>query len=143
MCVCGPPSPSQDHEALKLLLYEAVESLRHSGTYKRKYALEKESAHCKGASGVVVFAHNTYSQERVALKFFWSREELDSETQWCQKAVSKNVVKIVDVVFPDPEATNTSILWWAPHHLGLYDIVMSLEFKLAVYLYGSPTSLDS
>ena len=93
----------------KHLLQDAVDILKQEGNYKGRYTLETGAQQCQGGSGVVLMAHVTFSARRVALKFFLSEDEFQAELKWCQMAIGKHVIEIVDFICPDPLAIQTSV----------------------------------
>lgn len=110
--VASTPAPAAANEAKAQDLLQAVDALKARGCYVNKYTFDDEP-HNFSASCVVAFATSAALQKRVALKFFLSSEVFRAELEWCRKAAARRVLsQLVDVVYPYPGTSPTSITWY-------------------------------
>jgi serine/threonine protein kinase len=79
---------------------------------KERYMIEPGSQE-QGASAVVVFAYDSFTKERVALKFMVDEAEFTAETDNYVKAACNYVVKVRDVVLPAPGSKESSLEHYA------------------------------
>jgi serine/threonine protein kinase len=101
---------SKDAKQAKLSALKAA--LKGKTSIRDRYQLEPGNQE-QGASAVVVFAFDTLSTERVALKFMVDEAEFDAERDRFVRAASKFVVKVKDVALPVKNSKESSLEHYA------------------------------
>ena len=84
----------------------------HTTMVKERYTIELGSQE-QGASAVVVFAYDSFTKERVALKFMVDEAEFTAESERFMRAACKFVVQVRDVVTPAKDSNESSLEHYA------------------------------
>jgi serine/threonine protein kinase len=100
----------KDAKQSKLSALKAA--LKGQTMVKDRYQLEPGNQE-QGASAVVVFAYDTLSAERVALKFMVDEAEFAAERKHYVRAACNYVVKVKDVVLPAKSSDDSSLEHYA------------------------------
>jgi serine/threonine protein kinase len=104
----GDAAKQESKDAKQSTLSALKKALKGHTMLRDRYQLELGSQE-QGASAVVVFAYDTLSAERVALKFMVDEAEFTAERKHFMRAACKFVVKVRDVVLPAKGSDESSL----------------------------------
>ena len=102
----GDAAKHAGKDAKQAKLFALKAALKGQTMVKDRYQLEPNNQE-QGASAVVMFAYDTLSAERVALKFMVDEAEFAAERKHYVLAACKFVVKVRDVVNPAKDSSFT------------------------------------